>query len=234
MSDRKEIVAAIISALQNSRVASDSSELSRNLIRVASANEEIRPHVIPHLLEEPPTGTDKATLRLLGKGFKLAYGRPEIREEVLPVIRMAMDKLGQGTGGFPKKDFSMWAKEYRRMGRSVAPRNKGKEVTMGLYAKFNPNEVAAVPSLHGAYPFIIGLFSVIIWKKKGIPAFIYPVLVWCAAVYLQEHYIVDLILGWIYVGIGLFATYKIFDYRERKEKEKEAPQKNEVKKETTS
>lgn len=64
-----------------------------------------------------------------------------------------------------------------------------------VYQFFGANLVAAVPSLHAAYPWLIFLFVV---KKMGIVGmFMLPYVfgVWFSVVYLGEHYVVDVIAG---------------------------------------
>jgi hypothetical protein len=73
-----------------------------------------------------------------------------------------------------------------------------------IYSQLNPNPVAAVPSLHCAYPtlalfFVHKLFG---WKFS-LPFFLYPASVWLGVVYLGEHYVIDVILGIIYAA-GIF------------------------------
>jgi membrane-associated phospholipid phosphatase len=62
----------------------------------------------------------------------------------------------------------------------------------------NPNEVAAFPSLHAAYPFLAFLFA---RRAFGRPAWLvlaYAACVWFSIVYLGEHYVVDAIAGVAY------------------------------------
>lgn len=71
-----------------------------------------------------------------------------------------------------------------------------------LWGGFNPNHFAAIPSLHGAYPVVIALFA-----RKGLrwPAplvALYPLCVWFSAVYLNQHYIIDLLIGTGYVVVA--------------------------------
>jgi hypothetical protein len=73
-----------------------------------------------------------------------------------------------------------------------------------LYAHFNPNPVAAIPSLHSAYPMLDLLFVYKFFGRKfAIPFAIYPISMWIGVVYLGEHYVIDVILGIIY-AIGAF------------------------------
>jgi membrane-associated phospholipid phosphatase len=62
---------------------------------------------------------------------------------------------------------------------------------------------ASFPSLHAMYPWLIFLYAIKIKKAKALPVLIFPVGVWFSAVYLGEHYVVDLIGGVIY-GTGAY------------------------------
>jgi hypothetical protein len=68
-----------------------------------------------------------------------------------------------------------------------------------VYANLSPNAVAAVPSLHAAYPLLFVLFlnTMFGWRRLWWAMF-YPVSVWVGIVYLGEHYVVDAVLGIIY------------------------------------
>lgn len=81
-----------------------------------------------------------------------------------------------------------------------------------IYHQFNPNEVAAVPSLHAAYPLLVLFFAVKFFGKKGLWFLLYVFGVWFSLVYLGEHYVVDIILGAIYalvVYLGSFVIYRV-------------------------
>ena len=68
-----------------------------------------------------------------------------------------------------------------------------------VYSKLSPNEVAAVPSLHAAYPTLLTLFA---GKAFGFRRlwwlWLYPASIWLGIVYLGEHYVVDALLGALY------------------------------------
>ncbi len=78
-----------------------------------------------------------------------------------------------------------------------------------LYHSFNPNHVAAVPSLHAAFPFLIFLFSVKFFNTKGLAFVFYPITMWFAVVYLGEHYVFDVILGVIYALLAFVITNQV-------------------------
>jgi membrane-associated phospholipid phosphatase len=84
------------------------------------------------------------------------------------------------------------------------------------------NQVAAVPSLHGGYTLLVAL---ILWPL--VPRWgrfllaVYPIAMTYALVYTAEHYVVDILLGWLYALIAYWAVNRLFDRlaerRERRE-----------------
>jgi PAP2 superfamily len=75
-------------------------------------------------------------------------------------------------------------------------------------AQADVNPVAALPSLHAAFALLVVF---ILWPRVSAPAtrtclVIYPLAMGFALVYLGEHYVVDVILGWLYaVAVVLLA-----------------------------
>ncbi len=76
-----------------------------------------------------------------------------------------------------------------------------------LYNQLNPNKVAAIPSLHAAYPWLAFLALRNFNKKIGYTFLIYPILVWISVVYLGEHYVIDVLAGIIYASVAYFIVY---------------------------
>lgn len=76
-----------------------------------------------------------------------------------------------------------------------------------IYHNFNPNPVAAVPSLHAAYPLLVLFFAVNFFGKKGLFFIPYVLGTWFSLVYLGEHFVVDIILGVIYTIIVFFGIW---------------------------
>jgi hypothetical protein len=70
----------------------------------------------------------------------------------------------------------------------------------------SPNEVAAFPSLHAAYPFLAFLFARRAFGKAGWLMLAYTACIWFAIVYLGEHWVVDIIGGVIYASAAYFAV----------------------------
>jgi hypothetical protein len=66
------------------------------------------------------------------------------------------------------------------------------------------NDVAAVPSLHAAYPLLIAVFfwrSSRSWLRVALAA--YALAMPLVLIYFAEHYALDIVLGWLYVGAAL-------------------------------
>jgi len=87
--------------------------------------------------------------------------------------------------------------------------NLGIPVYRTLFDFLSPNLYAAFPSMHVALPFLIALFAIKIWKKKALPILIFPIGVGFSAVYLGEHYVVDVIGGIAYAVVAFLAVEKI-------------------------
>lgn len=82
-----------------------------------------------------------------------------------------------------------------------------------LYKSISPNEVAAVPSLHSAYPLISALFIIRAFSfRKTWWILLYPVSMWVGVVYLGEHYVFDIVAAVVVVAVGMFAVQRGFRY----------------------
>jgi hypothetical protein len=76
------------------------------------------------------------------------------------------------------------------------------------------NPVAAVPSLHAAYTLLIALF-LWRWAGRARPLLVaYPLAMTFALAYTAEHYVVDVLLGWAYALVALWAVNRVADRRE--------------------
>jgi membrane-associated phospholipid phosphatase len=71
---------------------------------------------------------------------------------------------------------------------------------------------AAFPSLHAMYPWLISLYALKIKKTKALLILLFPVGVWFSAVYLGEHYVVDVIGGVIYATCAFFLVEKLIPF----------------------
>jgi membrane-associated phospholipid phosphatase len=88
------------------------------------------------------------------------------------------------------------------------------------YNQLSPNLVAAVPSLHAAYPFLFALIIRKIWGNKWFAlAMIYPLTVWFGVMYLGEHYAFDVIVGVIYAYLSYLAAPYALRFIQKKYKQ---------------
>lgn len=63
------------------------------------------------------------------------------------------------------------------------------------YSSLNPNPVAALPSLHAAFPFLAFLALRRVYPRAAWVMFGWCIAVWFSVVYLGEHYVVDVAAG---------------------------------------
>lgn len=84
-----------------------------------------------------------------------------------------------------------------------------------IYDRLSANEVAAVPSLHAAYPTLMLLFlaRAFGWRRVWWLAF-YPVSLWIGIVYLGEHYVFDTILGILYAFGAYYASVRLVAWKQ--------------------
>lgn len=78
-----------------------------------------------------------------------------------------------------------------------------------MYDFLSPNLYAAFPSMHSALPFLISIFAFKVWRLKALPILIFPIGVWFSAVYLGEHYIVDILGAVAYVLVAYFVVENV-------------------------
>lgn len=64
------------------------------------------------------------------------------------------------------------------------------------------NPVAAMPSLHTAYALMVVVFFLPVVRRRWWPLLLaYPLAMTFTLVYSGEHYIIDVLVGWAYVGV---------------------------------
>lgn len=80
-----------------------------------------------------------------------------------------------------------------------------------IYQFFGANLVAAFPSLHAAYPWLIFLFLRQKFHRLSYISLLYVLGVWFAVIYLGEHYFIDVVAGVVYSSIA----YLIIEKRSR-------------------
>ena len=76
-----------------------------------------------------------------------------------------------------------------------------------VYENFNPNPVAAMPSLHAAFPVLVFLVAVHLRPRWGWLTAAYPAVMDFALVYMGEHYVVDIFAGTIYGVVAFLVVW---------------------------
>ncbi len=82
------------------------------------------------------------------------------------------------------------------------------------------NEVAAIPSLHTAYPVMLLCFFWSSGWRARILCFIYALAMSLTLVYTGEHYVTDILLGWIFAICAFLAVRRVLDWREARVRER--------------
>jgi membrane-associated phospholipid phosphatase len=67
---------------------------------------------------------------------------------------------------------------------------------------FHSDPVAAMPSMHAAFPVLVWLVLWRLFPRWGWATILYPLAMAFAVVYAGEHYLVDCIAGWLYAAIA--------------------------------
>lgn len=85
------------------------------------------------------------------------------------------------------------------------------------------NDVAAMPSLHAAYPMLLALFF---WPTAGrklrVLLAAYPLAMAFTLVYGAEHFVIDVLMGWLYAAVVVFGLGRLLDRRAAKRQARQA------------
>jgi hypothetical protein len=69
------------------------------------------------------------------------------------------------------------------------------------------NQVAAMPSLHAAWSLFVVLFFFPVVRRRWWPLLLlYPLAMTFTLVYSAEHYVIDMMVGWAYVGVSFLVV----------------------------
>ena len=70
----------------------------------------------------------------------------------------------------------------------------------------NPDLYGAFPSMHSGLPWLFFLFAFKVWRWKALPLVAFPVGSWFSALYLGEHYFIDIVGGVAYATVAFIAV----------------------------
>jgi membrane-associated phospholipid phosphatase len=82
-----------------------------------------------------------------------------------------------------------------------------------LYSHLNPNKFAAFPSLHAAFPALAAVYA---WKRYrwlAVGLIAWTLAVALSIVYLGEHYVVDILDGFVYVAAATLIVELVSRWR---------------------
>ncbi len=104
-----------------------------------------------------------------------------------------------------------WAYEHGALTEPVARISTNGWDVIGLHGAGNTlnalqveqsNPVAAMPSLHTAWAMMAVAFFLPLVRKRWWPLLLaYPLAMTFTLVYTGEHYVIDVLVGWLYVGL---------------------------------
>jgi len=73
-----------------------------------------------------------------------------------------------------------------------------------LTGTFQPDPVAAMPSMHAAFSMLVGLVLLSLRPRWSWIALLYPLAMSATVLYTGDHYVVDILTGWAF-AITAFA-----------------------------
>jgi len=85
-----------------------------------------------------------------------------------------------------------------------------------LYTHLNPNQFAAFPSLHAAFPALAALYAWRRYRWLSIALIGWTLAVALSIVYLGEHYVVDALDGFLYVAAAAIIVEAVSRWRAQK------------------
>ncbi len=91
-------------------------------------------------------------------------------------------------------------------------RNVGVDLARIMGSQRFVNKVAAVPSLHAATALLIALFFWSWTRRWRWLLVVYPLAMGFSLVYLGEHYVSDVLLGWLYAVVVFVVGNRVYDW----------------------
>jgi hypothetical protein len=78
--------------------------------------------------------------------------------------------------------------------------------TFTIWTHRSPNPVAALPSLHAAFPWLVLLFAVRFYGRRAWLFLLYNAAVWFSVVYLAQHWVIDILAGIAWATVSFYAS----------------------------
>ncbi len=87
---------------------------------------------------------------------------------------------------------------------AIQPEGFGTIDTYAIWGNASPHPVAAMPSLHAGFPWLVMLFAVRYYGWKGLWFILYNVALWFAVLYTANHWYVDVLAGMAWATVSFF------------------------------
>jgi hypothetical protein len=100
--------------------------------------------------------------------------------------------------------------------RTVAALWDSQYFVSDIYHSFNPNQFAAFPSLHAAFPMLATVYAWQRYRLLAVGLFLWSVAVLVSIVYLGEHYVVDAMVSIVYVAVATIIVEAVSRLRSRR------------------
>jgi hypothetical protein len=89
---------------------------------------------------------------------------------------------------------------------AIQPEGLGTIDTFAIWGNASPHPVAAMPSLHAGFPWLVMLFAVRYFGWKGLWFILYNGALWFAVLYTANHWFVDVLAGMAWATVSYFVV----------------------------
>lgn len=89
---------------------------------------------------------------------------------------------------------------------AIQPENFQTLDTYSIWGNASPHPVAAMPSLHASFPWLVLLFAVRYYGWKGLWFLAYNIALWFAVMYTANHWFVDVLAGMLWASVAFFCV----------------------------
>lgn len=93
---------------------------------------------------------------------------------------------------------------------AIQPEGLGTLDTFAIWGNASPHPVAAMPSLHASFPWLVLLFAVRYYGWRGLWFLTYNVALWYAVMYTANHWFVDVLAGMALATVSFFIVVGVW------------------------
>lgn len=96
--------------------------------------------------------------------------------------------------------------------QAMVPQRYNNFDTFSIWDDVSGNAVAAMPSLHAAFPWLVLLFAVKFYGRRGLLFLPYSPMLWFSVVYLGHHWVVDIVGGVVWATLCFIVVQVAWPY----------------------